>query len=51
MKRAEIFKANGITFLSFVEVEKYAAENNFRITNTEVIKIKGRIIHLIDLNK
>jgi hypothetical protein len=49
MKTKEIYKANGRTFNSFAEVEKYATENGYRITNTETIRYKGNTIYLIDL--
>jgi hypothetical protein len=30
----EIFKVNGRSFRTYEEVEKYARENNYRISNT-----------------
>jgi len=45
--QSERYIANGLKFNSFEEVEKYANENNYRISNTETIR-KG--IYLIYLN-
>ena len=50
MKTTEIFKADGKTFHAYEEVERYARENGYRITNTQCIKVKGKRIHLIDLS-
>jgi hypothetical protein len=50
MKTIELFKADGRTFQTYEEVEKYARENGYRITNTQCIKTKGRRVHLIDLS-
>jgi hypothetical protein len=47
--KKEIYKADGITFNSYEEVEKYAKENNKRIINTNVITHKGVKVHLVDL--
>lgn len=42
------YLANGRMFNSLEEVESYASENGWRITNTEIIR-KG--LNLISLNK
>jgi len=45
----ETYKANGFTFKTFEEVEKYAQENGFAISRTQTIKHKGKKINLIEL--
>jgi len=49
MKTKELYKANGITFYTYEDVEKYAKENGYRITNTHKMKYKGSDIYLCDL--
>ena len=39
-----IYKANGITFKSFEDVEAYANSNNFIITNTESFVYKNTTV-------
>jgi len=51
MKNQEIFKANGITFYSYEEVEKYARENGYKITNTQCVNFGKKRVHFIDLSK
>lgn len=49
--KREIFIADGRFFSTYEEVENYARENGYRITNTSAIKTPKGIRHLIDLNK
>jgi len=47
----EKFIADGRVFNSYEEVELYAKENGYRIKNTEAIRTKNGMRHIIDLGK
>ena len=44
-----IYKANGKTFKTIEEVELYAKQNNFVITDTDSFNYKGKTIVCINL--
>jgi hypothetical protein len=51
----EIYKVNGFTFKNYSDACEYIRENNFRVTNTESIRVKQKdslrvkIAHLINV--
>jgi hypothetical protein len=48
--KEERFIADGRTFKTYEEVEKYARENHYRITNTQAVNHGTKlVIHFIDL--
>ena len=47
--KKETYKANGRTFYTYDEVLAYAAENGYRVTNTQTIHHKGKTVVLCDL--
>lgn len=47
--KTKIFKANGKTFYSIEDVQTYANENNFVITDTVTFKHKNNIITSVNL--
>jgi hypothetical protein len=38
----EIYKVNGLTFTNYSDACEYIRENNFRVTNTESIRVKQK---------
>ena len=44
-----IYKANGKTFKNMEEIEMYAEQNNFDITDTDTFIYKGKTIVCVNL--
>jgi hypothetical protein len=47
--KIDLYKVNGKTFYNHNEVLEYVANNNFEITDSEVIEHKGKVIELINV--
>ena len=50
MKTKELFKINGLTFLSMNEVKQYCKDNNLKMGKSSKMHYKGDTIYFIECN-